>query len=173
MGIAIVPGLRLGDFHFPEHIQGLLFRFLAGAVRMQAHGFVHLPAHLDHRVQAGHGFLKNHGDFRPPQPPAFLFGKLCDLPAAQKDFSPGHLSRKPEQAHDGPGGHALSAARFAHDAHDFSDRHGERHVVHGQDNALFRMKADSEVFYLQHILFHVRPLLFLLPGVQHVQQAVP
>ena len=140
---------------------------------MQAHGLVHLPAHLHHGIQAGHGFLKDHGDFRAPQGPALLFRQDGNIPPVQQDFSPGHLAGKLDKAHNGPGGHAFSAARFPHHAHDLPRGYPQPYAVHRRDHTLFRVKADGEVFDLQHSLFHRRvPLLFFLPGIQHVQQAV-
>ena len=63
MRVAVIALFRFGDANTLEHFHHALlgFRLAHGRV-MHQQRFAHLAAHLEHRVQAGHRVLHDHGD---------------------------------------------------------------------------------------------------------------
>ncbi len=76
-----------GDLDFLEHFDGSLHAFAFGAFLMQNEHLGNLIADAIHRVQGGHGFLKNHGDSISPNGPHLLHGKRDDISSVKKDFA--------------------------------------------------------------------------------------
>ena len=78
MGILGQDALRIGELDLLQQGHGLLGRLAAGqALPSGAQNVVHHAAHSEHRVQAAHGILKDHGDLAAPH--ALLHLPLAEL----------------------------------------------------------------------------------------------
>ena len=65
------------------------------------------------RVQAGHRFLKHHGDLPPAHAAHVRFRKRQQIAPLQQDLAGHDRSRVRHQAQDAARGHRLAAARLA------------------------------------------------------------
>ena len=119
----------------------------------------HLSAYGIHRIEAGHGFLENHGYVPPADGLHIFFGNTEELPAAEMDgpFQLRLISAGEKAGHR-KGGHGFAASRFAHKAHDLPRFHREIHIVKDGHRAFFRRKSERKIFYFQNI-FHLTQLL--------------
>ena len=67
-------GLRLRNTDLPQHFDACLPCLLAAQGLVQTNGFHQLIAAGIDRIEAGHGFLKNHGGLLAAKPAEFFWG---------------------------------------------------------------------------------------------------
>ena len=71
--VIVIAALRRGNAHFCQQFYGSLAGFGAAHALMQPQGFRHLIANFEHRVERGHGFLKNHAHLTTAHGAHFFF----------------------------------------------------------------------------------------------------
>ena len=81
---------------------------------MAAHALRHLAADGQHRVQAVHDVLKDHGDFFAPDQVQLRRGQGKQVLSLKQNFAPGDFSLPGQQPQNGQGGHAFAAAALPH-----------------------------------------------------------
>ena len=107
--------------HLLEHLNGLRAR--AGRVQsgVQLERFTNLIAHGEHRVERGHGLLKNHRDAVAAHLAHAFFAGLDQVFALKQHLAaadaPRRAGNEPQQ---GQRGHAFAATRLAHHAQGFA-----------------------------------------------------
>ena len=74
VGVVVDAPLRLGHAHQVQQFYRALARGQGRGAAMQAQGLADLLAQRQHRVQAGHGFLEDHGDAVAAQGAALTLG---------------------------------------------------------------------------------------------------
>ena len=163
VGEHIVHTLAVGDTGHLQQVDGAfldLLLALALAV-VEGNDLVQLSADAEHRVQAGHGLLKDHGHIVAPQILHPLRGGLGDVVAlavaeVQANFAVHDLALRPlQQLHDGEAGNGLTAAGLAHHAHGLADGHVEGDAVHGADGTHVREEVGVQVLDLQGVILVV------------------
>ncbi len=120
-------------------------------------GLGNLIAHSHHRVQGGHGFLKNHGDLRTTQGTHGHIRQLqqvAHLAAIGKlNLATGARVRR-KQAHQSQGGNRFSGPRFAHQPQHFARGNRETEIAdrHQAARSLVRTgEFDDQIPNLQEI----------------------
>ena len=146
VGIGLEAGLRLGHADRSEQLDGLLACLVLGDLAVSLDGLDHLLLDGQHRVEAGHRVLEDHGDLATAQVAhlGLAVGQQVlpvEADAAALD-APGRLG---QQAHEGQAGDALAAAGFADDAERLAFVELEGHAVDGVDGALVRSEANDEI----------------------------
>ena len=111
--------------------------------------FHHLVPDFKNRVQRGHRVLKDHGDVFPAEGKQLLLVQVQDVLFTKVDGPIHNLADFRQQADDGGGCHALSAAGFSHDAQDFARRDGKADTVHRLNNAACQVEIGFQIFYGQ------------------------
>ena len=95
VGEHIVHALAVGDTGHLQQVDGAfldLLLALALAV-VEGNDLVQLSADAEHRVQAGHGLLKDHAHLVTADVQHFLFGGIKKIVALENDFSVGDFTR--------------------------------------------------------------------------------
>ena len=128
MGVVVNSLLGGWDTHHTQHLNGPPFGLTLADILMLLEHLHDLVAHSIHRVEGGHGVLKDHGNLLAAHPahPALSVGE--DVLVLEKNLSVHHPAGVLKQAHDGQAGDALAAAALSHDA---------------QHLALVHIKADA------------------------------
>ncbi len=144
----------LGDSAAVEQGNGLLSGLLPLQALVEQQRLHELIADAVHRVERGHGFLKDHGDAVAPDAPQP--GLLCRKQVFPLEehltFAGGDILFK--QAQDGEGGHRFAGARFAHQGHGLAVIDTQGNPVENGGIALIRIKAGGKFPYLkQHAGF--------------------
>ena len=117
---------------------------------VQTQDLGHLVADGEHRVQGGHGLLKDHGDAVAPdlaQPRLGAIGQVFPQEADLARDSSGLGDR--QEAQDGHGGDGLAAARFPHQTQGFPGVEIKAHPGQGPDPAPGGGEMDREVPHRQ------------------------
>ena len=148
VGIAVHPLFRHGDVHHPQRLDGLFPGLLLVQSLVEAEHLHQLVAHGEHRVQRGHGLLKDHGHPVAPDLPELLHGHLQQLLPVQGDGA-GDPCVGLGQPHDGKGRHALAAAGLSHDAQGLSLADIEADAVEDVQGGGVRLDLDVQVPDLQ------------------------
>ena len=92
---------------------------------------------MKHRVQGGHGVLKDHGDAAAADFPQLLVRHLHDVLALKENLAADDLAGGiGHQAEDAQRGGGLAGAGLAHQAEGFAFADGEADVVDGADGAV-------------------------------------
>ncbi len=133
--IFVQPSLGLWHLYQFEQLHGPVARRFAHQAQMQLERLHQLLAYGEHRVQARHGLLKDHGDARTAH---FLQRLLLGFqerdfrPAAgaQRDGAVGVHGGIRQQAQDGEPGDALAGAGFPHQADRLARADLEGDVAH-------------------------------------------
>ena len=155
VGIVVEATAGVGDLDEVQH----LYRARAGGRRagspMNAHGFRDLVADGQHRIEARHRLLEDHGDAIAPD--------VAHLPVAQaQEVSPRKsdaaaddaADARRQEAEDRKGGDALAAARLPDDPERLSRIQRERQAVDGARHAVLVEEVSLEVGYLEERLGH-------------------
>ena len=119
---------------------------------MENEHFGDLIADGIHRIQGGHGFLKNHGDSIPPNGPHLLHGKRDDIRSVEQDIAVNNSARRlRDKAHDGLGGHTFPATGLPHDAEHLAFGKKKRDIINCLGSTLEGVKIGLEFFNLQEM----------------------
>ena len=174
MGVLLEALFRLVDAHQREHLHGAGFGLLLVAVGVQRDGLHQLVADGEHRVQAGHGVLKNDGAAFAAEVFQLLFTPFCNIFPFVKNLSSGDAAVFRQNLHDGVGGDGFAGAGFAHDAENLARLQTEGHAVDRVDlAALVGGEGGVQILHIQNILpvfrfAHGRPLLSVsVSGQRH------
>ena len=155
--------LRIADMDLLQKGQCLFLGLLLPHLLMGPDDVGHLGADGEDRVQAGHGFLEDHGHIPTPHFFHTLFADAQELAPHEADgtaqFRLASPRKKPGHR---KGGHGFPAARFSHKAQDFSCSHREIHIVEDGDLSLLRRQGQGKMFNFQYI-FHGLTLHFWGP----------
>ena len=163
MGVHLIDALAVGDAGHLQQMDGAGLDVLGGLALtvVQGNDLVQLGADAEHRVQAGHGLLENHGHVVAAELLHLLNGGLGDVVGLavaeiQANLALHHLALGPlEQLHDGQAGDGLAAAGLAHHAHGLADGHVEGDAVHGADGTHVREEVGVQVLDLQGVILVV------------------
>ena len=107
-------------FNLLERAQGLRARCRSAQSQVQTHRFGDLLAHRQHRVQAGHGLLKDHGDLVAAQAAHVVVAHLQHVMHLALAIGQQGLARKfpagvaGQQAHQAQGCERFATAGLAH-----------------------------------------------------------
>ena len=174
VGEHIVHALAVGDTGHLQQVDGALLDLLLALALAVVEGndLVQLSADAEHRVQAGHGLLKDHGHIVAPQILHPLRGGLGDIVAlavaeVQTNFAVHDLALRPlQQLHDGEAGNGLTAAGLAHHAHGLADGDVEGDAVHSADGTHIREEVGMQILDLQCVvgILHLSQIL----GLRHI-----
>ena len=104
-----IPGVLIGCGDDSETIIGDAGQPV-GAQRL-----THLEADGPHRVEIGHGILRDHPDLTAAQPPHAALGNTGDVLVPEQDAAPGHAPGSRQQTDDGVGQGGLTRTRFPDD----------------------------------------------------------
>ncbi len=149
VGVVAQAHFRGGDAHLTEEFRGFGQRRLAGEPQVPDERLRHLVPHPDDRIEGGHGFLKDHADVPAAHALHAFFRERGEVIALKEDAAPGQPSGFGDEAQKGAGGHALAAARFAHQTEGPARPHGEGHVAHHVEWAVRRLEAHGKAFGLK------------------------
>ena len=123
---------------------------------MVLNGLHDLLAHRLGGVQAGHGVLEDHGHFLAAEGLHLLFAGLDDVMLAQVHLALGDAGGgHGVELHHGLGGHALSAAGFAHDGQHFALVEGEGDAPHGFHFAGVGVEGHMQVVHVQNYFLRI------------------
>jgi hypothetical protein len=86
VGISVQVPLRIRQTYAAESLGGLDSRLPMGQVTMLPKDFSHLFPHGKHRIESGHGLLKDHADPVAPDPPHGFGGKGHEVLPGKKDL---------------------------------------------------------------------------------------
>jgi hypothetical protein len=115
-----------GDAHPLQHLDGAGAGHRARHLVVEHHALGNLVAAGEHRVQRGHRLLEHHGDRLAADGPHLGAGEGQQVAAPEPDMAADDApGRCLDQSQDGRGGHALAAARLAHDGQRLARRHLE------------------------------------------------
>ena len=143
----------IGNSHPLEHHQcARIFFSAAGAAAMLDIG--HLPADGQHRIQAGHGVLEDHGYLAAAHGPHGFRRQGQQVPALEVDSPSANAGIRSEQPYDRGDQGGLAAAAFADDADDLSFRDGKTDMPQRLQGTSFGLVADRQVLDVQHRLVH-------------------
>ena len=147
--IVVDPPLRLGDPDGLEQLEGARSRDPRGHVAMQLHRFDELLPDRVHGVQRRHRILEDHRHLVAANP-----AQLARLRGQQVLALPQGLAARDRvlsrvQAHDRQAGHALAAARLAHDAEGLSLLDRERDAVDRLEDAVLSAEGRTKVLYFE------------------------
>ncbi len=114
-----------------------------------------LAADGEHRVEGGHGVLKDHGDlFAADLADAFL-AQLEQIAAHKDRLAGGDLARRfrdePQEGHDA---HALAATALAYNREGLALVEIVRDAVDGLDHPVLGVEPGFEAFYLEQCRCH-------------------
>ncbi len=108
---------------------------------MEDYRFHYLFSYGENRVQARHGFLKDHGDLVSPDETHLCLGLLYEVFAFEDYLSTHNLSRRIRyEPHDRKGCDALPAATLADDPQGLTFAHGETYIINCPNNAILGVK---------------------------------
>ncbi|MPM71732.1 hypothetical protein SDC9_118702 [bioreactor metagenome] len=159
MRIACVHFVAHGNADELEHFKRMLFRRLrrhAGFV--EEDDFVHLLADGEHRVEARHGLLKDHGDFAPADMQHFRTRHLCDVVAYAVAGSKADLPlhdlalRRLHELHERKTGYGFAATALANDADGLAARNIEAHAVDGLNRADIGIEERMQIVKLHNVV---------------------
>jgi len=104
MGIVIQPLLGRWDAYIPEKLDAPLPQFILTNTLMNQNGLSNLVTDREHRIERGHGFLKNHGDPPPADLLHLFFIQVQEILTIEEDFtSHDPAGRHRENPQDGEG----------------------------------------------------------------------
>ncbi|MNC25182.1 hypothetical protein D3C75_732590 [compost metagenome] len=107
-GILLQARLGRRNAHYPENLQHLRLRFLAGSLLMDSDYLTELVPDSKKRIQADHRLLKDHGYLIATVSAHFLFRFQHQVLTVQQN-APFHLcGGRSKQPHDGFGGDAFA-----------------------------------------------------------------
>jgi len=88
-----------------------------------------------HRIEGGHGLLKDHGEPVAAHAAHLVFRLLQQIFPVEQDlpFRPAHFRQQP---HEGEGGHRFAAATLPDDAKGFSGIQVKIQMTHGAGRAV-------------------------------------
>ena len=143
MGIAAVAPLGLGDAHLFEDFDAQPPGLGPVHAPVQPKRLRHLPAHRDHRVQAGHRLLEDHRYAVAPDASQLPVGHPDQVPAAEHRRAGLHPAVLRQKPHDAQRGHALAAAGFPHQAHGDAAGDVDIHAVDGDRPVLPSVRSEG------------------------------
>ena len=155
VGILLGNCLRVRDLHRFQHLDALGGGFLLAHALMDDERLGQLLLHAEHRVQAGHGFLKNNGNSVAPDVVHLLGGDLGEILSVKGDGAAGDIAvgiQQPQHAHSGDG---LAGTGLTHDTQSLTGVNGIGNIVYSLDNAVSGFEKGLEVLDLQQRLIHV------------------
>ena len=125
---------------------------------MQAEYFAQLMTNGEHRVQAGHRILEDHGDLIAADFAHFLHGKRQNILSLEVDLA---LQTGFVQPHDRHGCLGLTAAGLAHDAQGFTGVNIKSDAIQDLSRTIIAVKVQFQVLDFNNFLFfHVSRLLY-------------
>jgi len=132
-----------------QHLDGSCRRLRPCTVGMKEDGLGNLAADGIDGIERSHRILENNADSATAYLAHLFFGVLCDIFPVEQDFAPDDLAGLRQDAQDGIGGNAFTAAGFADDAEHLAFFEVEGKAVDGFDLAGVGEKGCPEVFHLQ------------------------
>ena len=141
---------------------------------VQVERLADLILHGEHRVQSGHGVLKDHGDLLAPHPLHLQLLFLQQIVALQQDAPRGHpRGALGQQAHHAKRRCGLARAGFTHQAQCLSGVQVEADMVHRIDGLQVGFVDNRQVLYGKNLFTHaLTPSSVLQLGIQGIGQAV-
>ena len=131
-----------------------------------------LRAYRHHRIQGGHGFLKNHGDTATADSPHAFLGEYQEFFTIQQHGTGHDLATRPrKQSQQGQGRHGLSATRLAKQRESLALPDVKADAVYRAYCGIAMADTDAEVFYLQQGLAHRLPL-FAQAGIEGIPHRI-
>jgi hypothetical protein len=130
MWIFVKARLRRGNANALEQTNGLGLRRRARQASVIDQRLGNLETDGQHRVEAGHRLLEDHGDVVAAHIPHRLFRQRQQIAARELDAALDAAVLVRNQSHDGERGDALARARFTDDRHRLLCGNVERHVAH-------------------------------------------
>jgi hypothetical protein len=116
---------------------------------MLAQDFRHLLPHGEHRVERGHGFLKDHADAVAPDGAHVFRSQGQQIFPGKMDLTLNFGGVGGQEAHDRQRGDGLAAARLAHQAQGLPGLDVQIYPGHGPEAAQGRVEMDVEVLHLE------------------------
>ena len=173
MRVLLEPVRRIGNSHQLEQ----LLRACPGRrlrhAEMRDQRLHDLEPDRQHRIQARHGFLKNHADIPAAALPHGVIGELQQVDAIEQnlaaDDAAGLLGKQSEYGQDGDG---FAAAALSHQCHDLAAPDRKACPVDRADAALPRGKLHAQLLDVQEMAvcagrFHEE----IATGGRHVARA--
>src|SRR5262249_15493071 len=115
------PTLRVRYPHLLQTTDSLPTGLRLAHAKVEFKGLGKLALDGEHRVEGGHGLLKDHGNLLTTDMPHLQVGELEQVLTLEDDFPSHRFARRVwNEAHDRERAHALAAAAFSHEAQGFS-----------------------------------------------------
>ena len=152
----IVAGAALGirDADSIEEVDCSLVRLALRHLRVCCDGLRDLVADAMHRVEAGKGVLEDHGDVLAPDVSHLVGWKGEQIATREKGLAGDTSTVAVQQAHQRQAGHALTGARFAHDAQGLASVQRVREIGNGPDVACLGGEDDAQAADVEDDLAH-------------------
>ena len=138
---------------------------------MDLHPLDQLPANRPCAIQAGHGFLKDHGDVVTAHLAHLTPGQIQQVFALKQDLSTVDISgRFRHELQDGKCRHGLAAARFTDKRECFALLKDGTDPIYRAGNPVWGAKIGPQVVHLQQRLRHV---MYSQAGIERIAQRIP
>ncbi|OPZ97699.1 MAG: hypothetical protein BWY71_01527 [Planctomycetes bacterium ADurb.Bin412] len=142
------PLLRIGHPDQPQHLHRSFPCLMSLFILMEFHGLHDLVPHRIDRIQAGHRFLKDHGNFVAANLPHLLFRKAQQVLPVKQDFPLGDFPRRiGNQPQNGKGRHALPAAALPHHRQRLALLNIIADVIDGFQFPILREEGNLQISY--------------------------
>ncbi len=148
MGVAAQHPYGIGDADRGQQLRGLRAGLPAGQVHVHPQRLHDLGADGAHRVQRGHRVLEDGAEPR-PEHRAHLGGGVGGQVVARQVHVPAPDRRAGQQAQNGTDQHRLARSRLPDDGQRPAALQGERHPVHGLDQAARRDEVGAQLLHLE------------------------
>src|SRR5688572_33228340 len=145
-----------------EHLDRARTSLRARHLLVQHQRLDDLLAACVNRIQCGHRLLENHRDFLAANRTHCLVGQWNEIAPLEQDATfDDAAGRLRNQLQNRQGGHALAAARLAHDGECFAGVDFVRHTIDGAYDGGVGEEIRLEIVEAQERLAHARPPLTL------------
>jgi len=149
MRVGIDHAHGIGNTHRIQQIERAALELAAAQFLMLRQRLADLRAHGQHRIQAGHRLLKNHGDARTAQGAHGDFRQGKQILAVEFDAATDNACRRGQQAHQGQGRHRLAATGFTQERERLAAFNAKTHRIHGARLALAVFKPDAQILHFK------------------------
>ena len=146
---AVQHPLGVGQAHIGDHFERALVGLFGRHAFVDHRHFHQLLADLHRRIERGHRFLVDHGNFLAADLGQFLVAHLVEIAPLELDGAPDDAPVHAQVLHDPKRHGGFPATRFTHEAHGLARHHRAGEIHHRRDLAQAREEADGEVLDFQ------------------------
>ena len=133
-----------------QQSQAFLQQVVVRQSLVQAQRFADLAADRQHRIEAGHRLLEDHGDAIAADLLQLALARLQQVAAAQQHAAAGNVPRRiGDQPQQRQGRGALAAAALANEGEDLALVQVEGDAIDGRDQSVVCQEFDGEVAHAE------------------------